>query len=332
MRMNSLIPMGVRPVDMTNSLASGFELGNALMNAPLERKLLEARARQLEAEANAFDKFGMDPYQAASIANDERRIRLAEVEAAKPDVPSSVEEFNFAQNNPEYAAFLAAKTPMTEGQGRAGTFTDRMVASHKVLTDNEGTIGKHPIQAGAEEVLGGWANPMLSGEMQMTLQAQRDFINAVLRRESGATISPSEFENARKQYFPQIGDGPEVIAQKRQNRIITMKGMAREAGPRYQAPEMYDPPANAAPSAPAPAGTVDAGMMGGGSPNPPLSVAPPTTPGELPVYNSQPDPRGALYPEPGQPQGMNMRAAPEGTIISNGQKRLIKRAGQWVPI
>tara|TARA_R100001530_G_scaffold34938_1_gene27299 strand:+ start:2308 stop:2460 length:153 start_codon:yes stop_codon:yes gene_type:complete len=34
-------------------------------------------------------------------------------------------------------------------------------------------------------------------------QTERDFVNAVLRRESGAAISGSEFRTARKQYLPQ---------------------------------------------------------------------------------------------------------------------------------
>tara|TARA_R110000851_G_scaffold96172_1_gene208666 strand:- start:6283 stop:6534 length:252 start_codon:yes stop_codon:yes gene_type:complete len=33
-------------------------------------------------------------------------------------------------------------------------------------------------------------------------QAQRNFVNAVLRQESGAAIADSEFASAAKQYFP----------------------------------------------------------------------------------------------------------------------------------
>jgi hypothetical protein len=61
-------------------------------------------------------------------------------------------------------------------------------------------------------------------------QAQRDFVNAILRKESGAAISPTEFASASKQYFPQPGDSPAVIAQKANNRTITMKGLANASG------------------------------------------------------------------------------------------------------
>jgi hypothetical protein len=39
--------------------------------------------------------------------------------------------------------------------------------------------------------------------MQSQKQAEQNFINAILRKESGAAISPSEYKNAEKQYFPQ---------------------------------------------------------------------------------------------------------------------------------
>jgi hypothetical protein len=59
------------------------------------------------------------------------------------------------------------------------------------------------------------SNYVTNSDYQKFDQAKRDFVNAVLRRESGAAISQSEFDNANKQYFPQPGDTPERIAEKR---------------------------------------------------------------------------------------------------------------------
>ncbi len=61
-------------------------------------------------------------------------------------------------------------------------------------------------------------------------QAERNFVNAVLRRESGAAIAQSEFDSAAKQYFPRAGDTPEVLAQKAQNREQAVQGMKAAAG------------------------------------------------------------------------------------------------------
>ena len=65
-------------------------------------------------------------------------------------------------------------------------------------------------------------------------QAKRNFVNAVLRRESGAAIAPSEFESAEQQYFPQAGDKPKVIEQKRRNRKVAMQGLINAAGTAYK--------------------------------------------------------------------------------------------------
>ena len=67
-------------------------------------------------------------------------------------------------------------------------------------------------------------------EQQQYEQAQRDFINAKLRQESGAVISPQEFDNARKQYFPQPWDTNEVIQQKAKNRQLVIEEMFRNSG------------------------------------------------------------------------------------------------------
>lgn len=65
-------------------------------------------------------------------------------------------------------------------------------------------------------------------------QAERNFVTATLRKESGAAISPTEFATAEKQYFPRAGDTPEVLAQKKANRQQVIEGMKLGAGPAWQ--------------------------------------------------------------------------------------------------
>ena len=118
---------------------------------------------------------------------------------------------------------------LTEGEGKATGFLYRMENSDKILgaLEEEGSSLWNKM-AGQIPVLG---NYMVSEGAQKFDQAKRDFINAVLRRESGAVISPEEFANAEVQYFPQPGDGPEVVAQKRENRRIAIAGVRAAAGP-----------------------------------------------------------------------------------------------------
>lgn len=130
----------------------------------------------------------------------------------------------------------AATKNLTEGQAKANMFGSRMVEADRILGDLEGKYNPMAVNAkvaaGETPLIGGvaaWAgNRMLSDEGQMAEQAQRDFINAVLRRESGAVISEPEFKNAAKQYFPQPGDNQKVLDQKRRNRQTAINGMAVE--------------------------------------------------------------------------------------------------------
>ena len=124
----------------------------------------------------------------------------------------------------------------TEQQANAYTFSSRMEKSDQILKDLEGKYNPLAISAktsaitsnipGAQTII----NAQMSPASQKAEQAQRDFVNAVLRRESGAAISQSEFDNARIQYFPQTGDSPEVKAQKATNRKTAIEGIKKAAG------------------------------------------------------------------------------------------------------
>jgi hypothetical protein len=86
------------------------------------------------------------------------------------------------------------------------------------------------------QILGG-----LSPEQQKVAQARINFITAVLRKESGASISPSEFTTAEKNYFPKPGDDASVVAQKQKTRELAIKAMGIQAGPGAKNIEQYVP-------------------------------------------------------------------------------------------
>ncbi|WP_234837710.1 phage tail tip lysozyme [Sinorhizobium meliloti] len=127
------------------------------------------------------------------------------------------------------------KPKVTVDEKEAATFADRMNNSGSLIDE----FGAAAPSAWDQFIRGNdyipdmIENLAVSGDFQKLDQARRDFINAQLRRESGAVISPEEFDNANKQYFPQFGDGDEVIEQKRRNRQTVIQGMTRSAGPTY---------------------------------------------------------------------------------------------------
>lgn len=121
-------------------------------------------------------------------------------------------------------------------QGAAALYADRMAIADSIISKpGISTVQTDRWQQGLNSVpfVG---NDLTSPEFQQASQAQRDFINATLRRESGAVISGEEFANAEQQYFPRPGDTPEVLAQKAANRKVAINGIARQAGPAYKAP------------------------------------------------------------------------------------------------
>ena len=106
-------------------------------------------------------------------------------------------------------------------------------------------------------------------EVKKFQQAKDNFINASLRRESGASISPAERASAESQYFAQDGDSPEVKAQKKANRMQVYQGFVAEAGPAWDRVPLV--PAVGAPAAPKrPA----QGMAGGAQADTPPAAGP----------------------------------------------------------
>jgi hypothetical protein len=121
--------------------------------------------------------------------------------------------------------------PLNESQANAAGFANRLEMANDVLSSTlfKPTIGN---QLGAAIP---YSNAFLSNEQQKVEQAKREFINAQLRRESGAAIGSSEFDNANLQYFPQPGDKPDVLEQKARSRALAIKNMRGAAGPSSKA-------------------------------------------------------------------------------------------------
>ena len=133
--------------------------------------------------------------------------------------------------------------PLTTDQSKTAGYALRAEEADKIINSigRDGAVQPGMIKRMGEAVpfiggsLGTALNFTQSPEQQQIEQAQRNFINAVLRPESGAVISPEEFDNARKQYFPQPGDSPEQVAQKNAGRQQKIAGLRAEASPRGMA-------------------------------------------------------------------------------------------------
>lgn len=143
-----------------------------------------------------------------------------------------------------------ATKPMNEGQANAAGFANRIRSANEILNgkDAGAALGDSVTQGMAAIPLAG--NYLAGQDYQQADQAVRDFINAQLRRESGAAIGSSEFENAYKQYIPRPGDGPKVLAQKKAARELALQNMLLASG----SGGMRQPPATPPQAPPAPQG------------------------------------------------------------------------------
>ncbi len=141
------------------------------------------------------------------------------------------------KNKKDYAKFEAgirAPKPAEEPKGdqfKVATFGKRAEQAEQVFGGlAEGGYNRSDAWSASESFLPGVAQ---SGSYKQQVQAEDNFLNAVLRRESGASISPDERSSGERQYFPRAGDDGNVLAQKAANREIVIQGLKAEAGPAW---------------------------------------------------------------------------------------------------
>lgn len=132
-----------------------------------------------------------------------------------------------------------ADKPLNESQANSLMYGKRMQTANKILENLESTNGTWDIKGG--DVLARINPKGGSEDFKKYEQAKRNFINAILRKESGAAIGQDEFDSADKQYFPQIGDSEAVIKQKAANRRQVTNTMLSNVGPKGEAAKKTKP-------------------------------------------------------------------------------------------
>ncbi len=246
------------------ALANQAEIASAQGDAQLSQSILEQAQKHLdtlyqihEQDAQAQYKYKTDLIQSVYAFADKQEQRKLDALKTKNeqdfqtqrdtiayqrDIEKSRLDAQLKQSDPLYQAQLA-KTyadiqnnqanqtlngkPQTTIQAQVQGYADRTNQSDVILTK----LGSQFAGTSIGNILGS-KNPtnfLKSSERQQYEQAQRNFVNAVLRRESGAAINAGEFDSAALQYFPQPGDSPEVIQQKTQNRQQVISSLYQQA-------------------------------------------------------------------------------------------------------
>jgi hypothetical protein len=159
-------------------------------------------------------------------------------ERQEPKFDASAGGFVYAPNEKNPQGKFVAVTgiegkPLNEAQGSSVAYGIRMKEADSVL-ENLAKAGtdKSAMGAGAPYGIGTAVNLLTaSPEQQQVQQAKNNFITAILRKESGAAIGADEFAREDQKYFPQRGDSPAVLAQKKQARQTAIRTMEIQAGP-----------------------------------------------------------------------------------------------------
>lgn len=215
------------------------------------KNMLEDRRQKAEDRANQ-QKFQQQQAEAQQKRHEEDLTRQYRIGGFKQD-----EEGNW-NPDPEFMAMKAAADPnkgLLQQLNIQKSMQDIKAGQQR---EKEASMGKEPERLSAlystrakqsdqqlRQMLEGGFDPtsmktaaggllpeaLKSGDVKQYENSKRNFVAAILRKESGAAISPSEFSEADKLYFPQAGDTPEVLEQKAQARQDAISGLELSAGP-----------------------------------------------------------------------------------------------------
>lgn len=202
-----------------------------------QKQIAEQRALAAAAAA-AADKDADNKRADAAAAETGRHNRATEAQArsgaAEPLVPiigpdgKPVLVRRSQAEGKTPASGAAAAKPSTGAERTALGFFNRAKQADGDLEQIEDKIAKMGI---ADQARLKYAHNTLQSQTgQSYNQAQRAFTEARLRKDSGAAIPETEFENDRLTYFVQPGDSTDTIAQKRRARNTVLASMGFAAG------------------------------------------------------------------------------------------------------
>lgn len=117
--------------------------------------------------------------------------------------------------------------PMTEAQSKDTVYATRAAGALPVL-DSLGDALTSPVERAMEIDPTGLVRGRQSPEFQQAQQAGLEFLQAILRKDTGAAITAEEQNQYGRVYLPQPGDSPQVLAQKQVSRRRALAAL--EAG------------------------------------------------------------------------------------------------------
>lgn len=114
--------------------------------------------------------------------------------------------------------------PFTEGQSKDNVYSTRARGALDALEPVADALISRGERA-AEYVPFGFGRDFQSDEFQVAQQAGTEFLQAILRKDTGAAITQQEVDSYGQVYLPQPGDGGAVLEAKRAARIRAINAL-----------------------------------------------------------------------------------------------------------
>jgi hypothetical protein len=199
---------------------------------------------------DTYDPKQMDMFKQATFSyGDQLKQGVAQQKAETGKMTAETNRMNALTQRmrAERAAEKELKSGIDPGTGKPYSSQQRQAAGYALRIENaenvlSGLQGKfNPASVKAAVLNPKKLNAIKNPEMRQYVQAMTTFINATLRRESGAAIAESEFRTANSQYFANLNDDPKTLEQKRNTRLQVLSALEAEAsGALPQARKIYE--------------------------------------------------------------------------------------------
>jgi hypothetical protein len=149
-------------------------------------------------------------------------VRTGAVVAYPPDTGGLT-----VTTNPDGTTTVTQGKSLTEGQSKDAYYLNNGLNALPTIDEFGTALTSLPTALAGNVKVGGVnvGNYAKSSDYQKAEQAGRVFLNAILRKESGAAITPEEDLSYGDTYLPRPGDQPDTLAQKKLAREHAMVGI-----------------------------------------------------------------------------------------------------------
>lgn len=204
------------------------------LKASNDAALFDLEKQKLEADI-ALAMSGAQKNLAGPTPTDDQRelAQINEERKAKGTAELSMEEYQAAKKantgfsvttNPDgTVSVVQGAKPLTEGQSKDMVYVTRASGALPTVDALGEKLTSLTEKVGGDVPLIG--NYLKSEDYQKAEQAGREFLAAILRKDTGAAVTPSELETYGSTYLPQPGDKPAVLEQKRLSRQRAVKAI-----------------------------------------------------------------------------------------------------------